>query len=135
MTFRACLPSKPQRTFSLDNLTSLICSLSHTPRAIDGSTKEYPVAPVSNKAVVFISLLLLNVHVANNLCSAKKSLGNVDNDTISGFSPLSTTLTEVQRFPPVPLPTLVQPSDLHQENSSASTHLNIWLSGAPPAYT
>ena len=135
MTSGACLPSKPQIAFGFNSLMGSISSSSHIRRTIDGSTKEYPVAPVSNKAVVFISLLLLNVHVANNLCSAKKSLGNVDNDTISGFSPLSTTLTEVQRCPPVPLPTLVPPSDLHQENSSASTHLNIWLSGAPPAYT
>ena len=136
VTFGACLPSKPQIVFGFDRLISFISSLSHIQRAIDGSTKKYLVAPVSNKAVVLISLLLPSVHVANNACSAKKSPGNMDDDTINGNSLLlSTTLTEVQRFLPVPRPILVQTSDLHQKNSLASTHLKIGLSGDPPSYT
>ena len=110
VTSEAYLPSKPQIAFGFDSLMGSISSSSHIRRTIDGSTKKYPVAPVSNKAVVLILLLLPSVHVANNACSAKKSPGNVDDDTINGKSlPLSTTSTEVRCFLLVPRPTLVPP--------------------------
>ena len=103
-----------------------ISSSSHIRCTINGSTKEYPVALISNKTVVLILLLLPSVHVANNVCSAKKSPGNIDEDTInSKFLPLSTTLTKVQRFPPILRPTLVQLFGLHPASSLASNCLSI----------
>ena len=99
MTSRACWPSKPQIALGLDSLIGLICSLLHTRRAIDESINEYPIAPVSSKAVVLISLLLPSIHKATNVVSVKKSPGKLDDDTINGFIPsLLTTLAEVRRF-------------------------------------
>ena len=106
MIFRACFPSKPQRALGLDSVTGLICSLSHTRRAIDVSINEYPVAPVSNNAVVFILLLFLSIHEVTKASSMKKLPGKLDDDTINGFSPLSTTSTEVKRLLPARRPTL-----------------------------
>ena len=87
----------------LDSLMGSIYSLSHTRRTIDGSMNEYPVAPVSNKAVVLILLLFPNIHGATKAFSANKLPGRLDDDTINGFSPLLTTSAEVSRFPPVAL--------------------------------
>ena len=64
----------------------LISRLSHIRCVIAGLTNQYPVAPVSNNAVVFISSLFLSVHEVTKASSAKKSPGNVDDDTINGFS-------------------------------------------------
>ena len=108
MTFGACLPSKPQKALGLDNLTGSICSLSHTRRTIDGSINEYPVAPVSNKAVVSISLLFPRVHKVTKAFSAKKLPGKEEDDTINGFSPLLTPSAEVKRFPTVILGLLLR---------------------------
>ena len=86
----------------LDSLMGSIYSLSHTRRTIDGSMNEYPVAPVSNKAVVLISLLFPKIHGVTKASSAKKSPGKLDDDTINGKSlPLLTTSAEVLCFPPV----------------------------------
>ena len=77
----------------------LICSLSHTQHTIDESINEYPVALVSNKAVVLISLLLSSIHEVVKVSSAKKLSGKNDNDTINSLSPsLLKILAEVKRF-------------------------------------
>ena len=111
MTFETCLLSKPQRALGLDNLTGLICSLSHTQRAIDMSINEYPVAPVSNNAVVSILLLFPSIHKVTMDSSVKKLPSKLDDDTINCFSPLFTTLTEVKHFPLVQRLTLGHPLD------------------------
>ena len=97
MTLGVCLPSKPQMALGLDNLMGLIIRLSHIRQAITGSTKEYPVAPVSNNAVVFISPLFSSIHGATNASSAKKLPGRLDDDTINGFS--STCNSSARGFP------------------------------------
>ena len=77
----------------------LICSLSYTRRTIDESMNEYFVAPVSNKAVVLISLLFFSIYEMVKPFSAMKLLGKNDDDTVNGFSPfLLTTLVEVKFF-------------------------------------
>ena len=99
MTLNVCLPSKLQKALGLDSLMGLICSLSHTQRAIDWSINEFLVALVSSKAVILISLLLLSIHKAINVFSVKTSFDKLDNDTINGLSPLLTSLAEIRRFP------------------------------------
>ena len=111
VTSGARFPLNPRIALGLDSLMGSICSLSHTRRAIDGSMNEYPVAPVSNKAVVLISLLFSKIHGVTKASSAKKSPGKLDDDTINGFSPLLTTSAEVPRFPPVALVPSVPPCD------------------------
>ena len=78
----------------------LICNSSHKCRTIDGSMNEYPVAPVSNKAVVLILLLLPSIHEVVKVSPAKKSLDKDDDDIINGLSPLLTPSAEVRRFLP-----------------------------------
>ena len=60
-----------------DNQMGLISSSSHTRQAIAGSTNKYPVAPVSNNAVVFILLLFPSRHRATNAFLAKKLQGKL----------------------------------------------------------
>ena len=62
---------------------------------------EYPIAPVSNKAVIFISLMFSSIHEVVKASPAKKLSSKNDNETINGFFlPLFITLAEVKRFMP-----------------------------------
>ena len=119
------MPSKLRIALDFDNLMSLICSSSHTRCAINRSMNEYPVAPVSNKAVVFILLLLPSIHEVTKDSSAKKSPGKDDDDTINGFSPLLTTSAEVRRFPTAVHVLLPLPCGSLQASSLASILSNI----------
>ena len=107
----------------------LICSLSHTRRTIDESTNEYPVAPVSNKAVILISLLLLSIHEVVKASPAKKSPDKDDDDTINSFSPsLFTTLAEARRFPTgLPISVLFAPPAQSYGSQLASLLASILL--------
>ena len=88
-----------QIVLGLDSLMGLICSLSHIPRAIDGSMNKYPVASVSSKAIILISLPLPSIFKATNAFLAKKSPNKLDDDIINGFVlPLLTTLAEIRHF-------------------------------------
>ena len=69
-----------------DNQMGSISSLLHTRQAIAGLMKEYPVAPVSNNAVVLILPLFPSMQEATKASSAKKSPDNKDDNTINGFS-------------------------------------------------
>ena len=77
----------------------LICSLSHTWRIINELMNEYFIAPVSNKAVVLILLLLPSIHEVVKISLTKKSLGKNDNDIINSLSLLLTPLADVSLFP------------------------------------
>ena len=86
MTFRACLLLKPQIALGFNSLMGFICSLSHRQCTIDGSMNGYSVAPVSNKALVCISLLLLRIQSATKAFLAKKLPSKKELNIINGFS-------------------------------------------------
>ena len=117
--------SKPRIALSFDSLIGLICSLSHTQRAIDKLMNEYLVALVSNNIIVFILLLHPSIHEVTKGFSAKKLPGK-DNDYISnGFSPLLMILAEVKCFPTAVHVLFPLPCGSQQASLLASILLNI----------